>query len=217
MMHERDGSIEVEPIRAHVAYGADQIRPLIKESALVACFTDGPESRRVVNHLAFWAHRPVVFGCALDLGSYGETLILLPGRTGCLECNRVALRDAMEIERGLEYSELQERLATSPGRHFGMARSESHYGVDPGVLGTTAVGADLHLVGQISAKAVVSTLLARAGYREQQPPWSQALIGLRPSVIPDPEPFDRAGRVGEVAWLPTASPRLDCRTCGETV
>jgi molybdopterin/thiamine biosynthesis adenylyltransferase len=215
MMRERDTSIEVEPIRANVAYDADKIRPLIKESALVACFTDGPESRRVVNHLAFWARRPAVFGCALDLGSYGETLVLLPGKTGCLECNRVSLGESMEIERGLEYAELQERLEPAPGRHFGMSRAESHYGVDPGVIGTTAVGADLHLVGQISAKAAVATLLTRAGFREQQLPGSHALIGLRPSVIPDPEPFGRVGRVGEVAWLPTASPRLKCRTCGE--
>jgi hypothetical protein len=215
MMRERDASIEVEPIRAHVAHDADKIRPLIKESALVACFTDGPESRRVVNHLAFWARKPAVFGCALDFGSYGETLVLLPGRTGCLECNRVSLRESMAIERDLEYSEMQERLAPTPGRHFGMSSAESHYGVDPGLIGTTAVGADLHLVGAISAKAVVATLLARAGYREQQLPGSQALIGLRPSVIPDREPFSRVGHVAEVVWLPTASPRLECGTCGE--
>jgi len=214
-MCERDASIDVEPIRANVVYDADKIRPLIKESALVACFTDGPESRRVVNHLAFWARRPVVFGCTLDFGSYGEILVLLPGRTGCLECNRVALRNSMEIERGLEYSELQERLESTPGRHFGMSRAESHYGVDPGMIGTTAVGADLHLVGAISAKAIVATLLTRAGFREQQLPGSQALIGLRPAVIPDPEPFCRAGRTGELAWLPTSSPRTGCRTCGE--
>lgn len=215
LMRERDASIEVEPIRSNVAYEANKIRPLIKESALVACFTDGPESRRVVNHLAFWAHRPAVFGCVLDLGSYGETLVLLPSRTGCLECNRVALCDSMAIERGLEYAELQERLAPAPGRHFGMSRTESHYGIDPGVIGTTAVGADLHLVGVISAKAAIATLLTRAGYREQQLPGSHALIGLRPSVIPDPEPFGQVKRVGDVVWLPTASPRLECRTCGE--
>jgi molybdopterin-synthase adenylyltransferase len=215
LLKERDFSIEVEALRANVAFDADTIRPLLAESDLVACFTDGPESRRVVNHLAFRARRPAVFGCVLDFGSYGETLILRPGWTGCLECNRVALRESMELELGLEYSEIQERLAPTDGQHIGMTRAFSHYGVDPGVLGTTAVGGDLHLVGGFSAKAAVATLLRGAGHREQRLPGSHALIGLRPPVIADPEPFDRVGQVGEVAWLPTASPRPECRTCGD--
>ncbi len=213
LMQERDSSVAIERVIADVGRDANQMRGLFSESSLIACFTDGPASRRMTSHLAFSAGRPVVLACILDLGAYGEVLRLLPGRTGCLQCNRDGLSERLEL--GVELAEYQERLQVSrQGGHVGLSRGFGHYGVDVGELPTTAVTGDLHLVGAFAAKTVVATLLSRAGHREQRLPGSHALLGLRPPMIPDAAPFDRVAHPGTVAWLPTSAPDLDCPTCG---
>jgi molybdopterin-synthase adenylyltransferase len=214
-LQERDPKVEVERIVAHVGHDADQIRPLLAESAIVACFTDGPESRRIAAHLSFVAHRPVVLGCVLNFGAYGEVLRLLPGRTGCLECNRRALAESLNLEFNLEANSFEERISgRGQGEHIGVSRRLGHYAFDPDVINTTAVSGDLHLVGALAAKVVVATLMTRAGFREQQLAGNHALLGLRPPIDPAPAPFDRVDRVGAIAWLPTAAPGWECITCG---
>jgi hypothetical protein len=207
--------IRVEPIVAHVGEDAHRIRPFVGESSLVACFADGPEARRVAAHLAFWARKPVLLACVLGFGAYGEVLRLIPGRTGCLECNRAAMAHSFTIERELETVELRERLeAPRAGGHVGLSRGLGHYAVERTGPPTTAVPGDLHLVAGLAAKAITATLLERAGYREQRLPGDHALIGLRPSVEEVEPPFDGVDRVGKIAWKTTATPRADCTTCG---
>lgn len=214
-LQERDPKVEVERLTAHVGHEADRIRPLLNESAIVACFTDGPESRRIVAHQSFVARRPVVLGCVLSFGAYGEILRLLPGKTGCLECNRRALAHSLSLEYDLEANAFEERISgRRHGEHVGVSRRLGHYAFDPKVINTTAVGGDLHLVGALAAKTVVATLLTKAGYREQRLPGSHALLGLRPPLDPAPPPFDQVDRVAAIAWLPTAAPDLECPTCG---
>jgi molybdopterin/thiamine biosynthesis adenylyltransferase len=211
----RDPQVDVERVVAHVGHEADLIRPLLNESEIVACFTDGPESRRIAAHLSFIAHRPVVLGCVLSFGAYGEVLRLIPGKTGCLECNRRALADSLNLEYDLEANSLEERITgRDHGEHIGVSRRLGHYAFDPKVINTTAVSGDLHLVGALAAKVVVATLLTKVGYREQRLAGNHALLGLRPPLDPAPPPFDRVDRVAMTIWLPTAAPDWECPTCG---
>jgi molybdopterin/thiamine biosynthesis adenylyltransferase len=207
--------LEVEPIVADVGADADLVRPLIQESALVTCFADGPEARQVAAHLAFWAGRPVILACVLGYGAYGEVLRLVPGRTGCLECNRAALVPSLNLEMELETAEFRERLQRPWGSgHVGMSRGLGHYAVQAPGVSTTAVPGDLHLVGGLAAKAAAATLLERGGYREQRLAGDHGVIGLRPPIEEVLPPFDRADRVGKIAWSQTAPPRECCTTCG---
>ena len=213
-LQERDPNVKVERIVAHIGHEADRIRPLLNDSAIVACFTDGPESRRIAAHQSFVARRPVVLGCVLSFGAYGEILRLLPGKTGCLECNRRALTDSLSLEYDLEANAFEERISgRSHSEHIGVSRRLGHYAFDPKVINTTAVGGDLHLVGALAAKVVVATLMTKAGYREQRLAGNHALLGLRPPLDPAPAPFDRIDRVAAIAWLPTAAPDWECPTC----
>lgn len=75
----------------------------------------------------------------------------------------------------------------------------------------TAVGSDLHLVGQYAAKMAVATLLQTNGFNDQRLPSDHLIIGLRPAPA-WPEPYN-IRRCGETKWLPAASPQPGCPTC----
>jgi hypothetical protein len=214
----RDPSLEINAIVADVGQNADRMRPLFADSEVIVCCADGASARRVSSHLAFWADRPIVLGCVLNFGAYGEVLRLLPGRTGCLACNRGALEEVLNFEAQLDLDAFDERASAAAlaSGHTALLASQDRYLVDPTALGTTAVTGDLHWIGGLVAKTAVATLMARAGYRDLRPAGSHALIGLRP-LNDAPAPFSRVGRGGAVTWLPTAAPRVECPTCGEAV
>lgn len=218
MLTERNRTVEVERHIADVGRSADAIRPLLRDTSLIVCCADGPEARRVASHLAFWARKPIVLGCALHFGAYGEVLRLLPGRTGCLVCNRDALSEVLNFEAQLQADSLDERLTArrSVGRHTVLLSAFTRYEVDPGSWGTTAVTSDLHLIGSLVGKAAAATVLSRAGYRGQRLAGSHALIGLQPLIDVEP-PFAYADKAGRVRWLPTAAPQPECPTCGDNV
>jgi molybdopterin/thiamine biosynthesis adenylyltransferase len=218
LLHARDLGLEIEVVEAGVGEQADEMRPLFAASSLIVCCADGAPARRVSSHLAFWAERPIILGCVLHFGAYGEVLRLLPGRTGCLSCNRAALEEVLNFEGQLDldaYDERASAFSLLPG-HTALQRSADRYLVNPGQWGTTAVTGDLHWVAGLVAKTAVATLMMRAGYRDQRPAGSHALMGLRP-LFDAPKPFSFVDRVGAVSWRPTAAPRLDCCTCGEAV
>ena len=75
-----------------------------------------------------------------------------------------------------------------------------------------AVGGDLSIVGELAAKAVVSTLLERRGFRDQRLPGDEAIIGLRPAPRLA-EPFDIES-AGEIRWRAGAPSRPTCPSCG---
>jgi molybdopterin/thiamine biosynthesis adenylyltransferase len=218
LMLARDPSLEIEAIVADVGRDADMMRPLFADSELIVCCADGAVSRRVASHLAFWAGRPVVLGCVLNFGAYGEVLRLLPGRTGCLACNRDALEEVLNFEAQIDLDAVDERIsaATSATAHSALIASRNRYLVDPTAAGMTAVTGDLHWIGGLVAKTAVATLMARAGHRSLRPPSSHGLVGLQP-LDGAPPPFDRVNRAGAVRWFPTAASRLECPTCGEEV
>jgi molybdopterin-synthase adenylyltransferase len=190
LLKRRDPTVEVEPLPLDVASNADQIRPILDETDLVTGCPDGTRARRTTSHLAYWAGKPVVLACVLEQGAFGEVLRLLPGRTGCLLCNRAALKDAFDPEPGLD---------------AGYETGNPH-------LPMNAVTGDLALVGQLAAKAAVATLLERRGDRAQRLAGDHGIVSLRP--VPDfPEPFDFS-EAGEMRWRPTAASRQECPTCG---
>lgn len=181
-------------IHAHerdVVADADEVRQLLTRVDLVLCATDGVSSRRVVSHLARRADRPAVLACVLADGAYGDILRLWPWpHHGCLMCRTEALTDSGGMLPDLE-------TATGYG------------GADNPM---TAVGIDLHLVGQFAAKIAVATLLHSRGHHDQWTAGEHAVIALRPR--PGwAAPYDLR-RAGEVAWRHAPTPRTGCPTCG---
>lgn len=179
--------------RLDVVEDAHRMRPLFAEVDLVLCAADGIAPRRVVSHLARRAGKPAILACVLDDGAVAEVIRLRPGpRHGCLLCLRQSLRDqgALDAE----------------------AAQELDYGTGFIHRPMTAVGADLHLVGQFAAKAAIATLLeSRHGDHTQRLPGDHATIGLRPpGDMAAPFDLDRALQVN---WAGLPSPRPDCTTC----
>lgn len=194
-LRTRDSQAEVTPLSLDVIYDADQLRPLLRESAGVLVAADSVAPRRVANHLACWAGIPAVFSCVLANGSLGELVRYRPRATACLLCLRKDLeeQDVLEVEASLDLP----------------------YGTGTRHLPMTAVGSDLWLMGTLAAKLLVATLLERKGHPDQLAEGDHAVVGLRPRPDTPPPPFD-VTRAGEIKWLPAAAPRGDCPSCQVT-
>jgi len=189
---DRDRDLDVRAFPLNVIDNADLVRDLVTEASLVLVTSDGVASRRVMNHIASWAEKDAVYACVLEDGAIGEVLRVRPGITGCLECDRETMVEAgtLDPEEGLERGYLE----------------------GGGARPMTAVGGDLHLVGQLAAKIVVASALERGGDRAQTLPGDVMTIGLRP--IPDlVAPFDLE-RTLEVRWRSLPASRAECPSCG---
>ncbi|MEU3571252.1 ThiF family adenylyltransferase [Kitasatospora sp. NPDC036755] len=172
---------------------ADHLRSLLPNTNLIVCAADGVAPRRVISHLTRRAGRTAVLACVLQDGAIGEILRLRPwAEHGCLVCRRNALRHANSLD-------------PEPDLDAGYGTGTRHRPM-------TAIGSDLHLVGQFAAKAAVATILEGFGQTDQRLPGEHALIALRrqPDCAP---PFDLQ-RTGEVRWLPATPPEPHCPTCG---
>jgi molybdopterin/thiamine biosynthesis adenylyltransferase len=191
-LQARDAGVKVEPLALDVIDDADRLRPVFAQASMALVTSDGVESRRVANHLAVRAGIPAVFACVLDNGRYGEILRVIPDKVGCLLCARAQL-----VEMG--------GLDPEPSLDRGYGTGTRH-------LPMVAVGGDLGVVGELAAKAVVSTLLERRGFRDQRLPGEHAIIGLRPAPGLA-EPFD-IEQAGEIRWRPGAPRRPACPSCG---
>jgi molybdopterin-synthase adenylyltransferase len=182
----------VEPLALDVATDADLVRPLFDVSALIVCAADGVVPRRVVSHLARRAQVPAVLACVLEDGEIGEIIRLLPWPTnGCLLCHRQYLADkgGFDSEPVFDIS----------------------YGQGTDQRPMTAVAGDLQLVGQLTAKVAIATLLERAGYYDQVLPGDHLVVALRPRPgLPTPADVHRAG---ELRWSGIGPPRPGCPTC----
>lgn len=187
---ERYPYLEIEVLPIDVLYEADVLRSVIDRSTVVVGTTDGVAPRRVINHLAWCARRPLILGCVLEDGAIGEVLRVTPGAP-CLLCHRQQLQDegSMDPEPSLDLG----------------------YGTGTRHLPMTAVGGDLSLVADLVGKAAVATILERKGHWAQRLPGEQALVALRP--VPDlPEPFNFE-RAGDIRWRPRWLYQADCPTC----
>jgi molybdopterin/thiamine biosynthesis adenylyltransferase len=189
-LKDHDDRVDAVSIAGDVIDDADIVCGELADTAAVLVCVDGVEPRRVANHLAVRACIPVVFACVLDDGRVGEVLRVMPRRHECLSCNRerLAMQGALALEASLD-------------RGYGYGTRERPM---------TAVGGDLALVGQLAAKAVIATILERAGHHDQRLAGEHATIGLRPSADL-PAPFDVA--LGEVRWQEGHPPRAGCVTC----
>lgn len=174
-----------------VVYDADLVRDLLAEIDVVVCAADGVLPRRVVSHIARRAGVPTILACVLADGAYGDVVRLLPWRDhGCLQCRNEALTESgglmPDLNRGSGYA----------------ANSNA----------MTAVGSDLHLVGQLAAKMAVATHLQSQGHHDQWFAGEHAVLALRPA--PGWAPPYNLSRAGEVEWHPATPPRPGCPTCG---
>lgn len=184
---------DVHPYTYDVVDQAHLMRSLFSNVDIIVCAADGVAPRRVVSHLARRAGKPAVLACVLDDGAVGEIVRLQPApRHGCLMC----LRAHLAAGGGIDVE----------------AAQELDYGTGFVHRPMTAVAADLHLVGQLAAKAVVATLLeARHGDHTQRLPGDCATIGLRPpGDMAAPFDLDRAL---QTKWADLPAPRADCPTC----
>lgn len=188
-----DRDIAVEALSLDIVYDADEVRSVVDRADLVMVTSDGVASRRVANYLAREAGKDAVFACVLEDGAIGEVLRLRAPQDGCLECQRADLirRGIMDPELGIDLD----------------------YGMWTRHRPMTAVGGDLHLVGQLAAKAAVATILESAGFREQALPSGLAIVGLQPKPGMAP-PFDLAS-AGAVRWLEVPKPDPACPVCGQ--
>jgi len=182
----------VEPLARDVITDANLIRPLLDRVDVLLCTADGVAARRVVSHLARRAQIDAVLACVLADGAIGEILRLRPWPDhGCLVCRRHALMADGSMD-------------PEPGLDLGYGTGTTHRPM-------TAVGGDLHLVGQVAAKTSVATILERRGHSDQKIFGEHALIGLRPQVGWAP-PFD-LDHNNEIRWLPHQPPQPGCPTC----
>lgn len=172
---------------------AHHLRPLVASADSVVCAADGIAARRVTSHVARRAGITAVLACVLDDGAVGEVLRLRPSaRHGCLMCQRAALvaQGAMDAE----------------------ADQERDYGTGNSHKPMTAVGPDLWLVAQLTAKATVSTLLeGKHGRGEHRLGGEHAVFALR-SGNNLAAPFDVPDTT-TVRWDSISPPRANCPTC----
>ncbi|MFI9387747.1 HesA/MoeB/ThiF family protein [Kutzneria sp. NPDC052558] len=194
----RDDLAELRPdttVEQHVlnvVTDADKVRDLLTEVDLVLCAADGVPPRQVVSHLARRAGKTAVLACVLETGGLGEIIRLRPwADVGCLGCQREALFNAGG-------------LRPEP-------TLDAEYGIGTTHRPMTAVGADLHLVGQLAAKVAVATLLERQGHHDQVLGGEHGVIALRPQPGWLP-PYD-VNRLGAVTWHPAGPPSPGCPTC----
>jgi hypothetical protein len=179
--------------RLDVVANADQVRLILAEADIVLCAADGVAPRRVVSHLARRARKPAVLACVLEDGAVGEVIRLRPGPTqGCLLC----LRAALMISGGIDPEAAQE---------LGYGTGHVHRPM-------TAVGSDLHFIGDLAAKITVATELEARGAHDQRLPGDHAIVALRPKPGLAP-PYDVAP-AGKITWDVLPAPRADCPTCG---
>ncbi|MET9834793.1 ThiF family adenylyltransferase [Streptomyces sp. NPDC006385] len=182
----------VTPLSLDVIEHADRIRALLADTHLVVCTADGVAPRRVAGHLARRAGLTAVLACVLQDGALGEILRLRPWpQHGCLTCRRQSLAEAGGLD-------------PEPALDAGYGTGTRHRPM-------TAVGSDLHLVAQLTAKAAVATVLERAGHPDQRLPGEHALLGLRRQ--PDWAPPFNLSYTNELRWLPATPPRSGCPTC----
>lgn len=184
----------VEPLPYDAVRAAAVVRGMANEVSLIVCTADGVIPRRLADHVARRAGIDCVLGCVLDDGAVGEVMRLraVAGQ-GCLRCRRAALADA-----GV--------LAYAP-------ETDLHRAYGSGFLHKpmTAVGGDLALVGQATAKVAVATLLENAGRGVQALPGENLLIRLRASDVAGDYGGDSAL---DMTWTQAVPPRPDCFTCG---
>lgn len=183
---------QVTPRCIDLVADANLVRPLLDEADIVVCTVDGVEARRVANYLARRASKPIVFACVLSDGRYGEILRIRPlPEVGCLECQRRRLR-------------AEGRIDLEPTLDQGYGTGTRHNPM-------TAVGGDLHLIGQLAAKITIATLLRAQAELDQTLVDDNLVVALRPSpgYI---EPFD-ATRVLDQRWYRAGRPYDDCPAC----
>lgn len=190
-------TIEVVPLRFNIVSDADWVRPVFDNVDVVICCTDGVTSRQATSHLCSTSATSVVFACVLEDGALGE-IVRNPERSdvGCLRCLRMHLEEfgVMDPEPGLDLE----------------------YGTGTTHRPMTAIAGDLALMGQLAAKAAVTTILERRGYRDQRWTADHLIIGLRPDLEWGP-PFDLT-RVLDVTAnsMPPRNPECPL-CCGDRV
>lgn len=183
---------DVSGFRIDAIADADLLRPLIDMANVVVCTVDGVEPRRVISYLCKRAGRPLVLACVLADGRYGEILRLRPfPEIGCLECQRRALHASGQMD-----------LEPTLDRGYGEGTRHNPM---------TAVGADLHLMGSLAAKAAVATILNDLGHLDQVLEEDNAVVALRPEAGLA-KPFDSA-RAMSIGWYPSAASYPDCLAC----
>ncbi|QXV57787.1 ThiF family adenylyltransferase [Amycolatopsis sp. TNS106] len=183
---------EVHAWPLDVVENADHVRELLDNTDIVLCAADGVEPRQVVSHLARRAGVPAVLVCVLENGGLGEIIRLMPWASrGCLACQRATLAE-----------------------HGGILPEptlDAEYGTGTTHRPMTAVGGDLHLLGQLAAKVAVGIRLEPEGLRDQVLRADHGVVGLRPRPGWR-APFD-VSWLGQVRWLKAGPPRPGCPTC----
>lgn len=193
-----DLSTEVVSHSVDVVRNADEMWKAMQPTDLVVCATDNRISRRLVNYICVRTETPLVMACTFHAAQIGEIIRVLPGRSACYECTRLALREG----RALEASE--DDSPTIPYAPDGEAQSS-----------TTSRGTrtDVAIVASLAARLALMTLLADLQHPDTTPLPSNYLAW---GAVPQREyrtPFDFRYPLS-AHWV-QIDRRADCPVCGD--
>lgn len=134
-----------------VTSDAGELWHIMGEVDLVLCATDNIPSRRLVNYVCVHTATPLIMACTFHNSLIGEIIRVLPGRSACYECTRLALGELGALEP----------VGNGDSRvPYGAAEERSS---EPASRGTRA---DVAMVAALQARAAIMSLLpdAREGY-----------------------------------------------------
>lgn len=193
----------VVPYEQDVVENAKTLWAAMHEVDMVLCATDNVPSRRLVNYLAVHTDTPLAMACTFRNARLGEIIRVLPAKTACYECTRLALREAGAIEPLVD----GEEDASAPDSPYGLAEGDSEHPAQSANQGTRA---DVAIVAALLCRVAITTLLAGEGEADHLPSNYLAWGGRIETELPDPFNFERPFGTN---WAHIA-PREDCPVCG---
>ncbi|MDW7669380.1 MAG: ThiF family adenylyltransferase [Bacillota bacterium] len=92
--------VKVYKFSKDVIYNPYEFREFIKDTDLVICATDTPDSRSLTNYVCNTLNKNLILVCAFDNARIGEIIRVVPEKTACYECSRIYLSDLGAMVKG---------------------------------------------------------------------------------------------------------------------
>jgi len=185
----------VVPHECDVVTSAGDLWEIMGQIDLVLCATDDVQSRRLVNYVCVHTATPLIMAGTFHNAQIGEIIRVLPGRSACYECTRLALRDAGALEPVEE--------GDVPTVAYGPAQKHTS---EPAGQGTRA---DVAMVAALHARVAIMTLLADTHERSSLPHDYMAWGAVAERGFPEPFTFRYPFSLN---WVQLER-RVDCPVC----
>jgi molybdopterin/thiamine biosynthesis adenylyltransferase len=162
--HERD-----------VVTDAEDLWQIMGEVELVLCATDNIQSRRLVNYVCVHTAIPLIMVCTFHNALIGEVIRVLPARSACYECTRLALGELGALE-----------TVEDDNSHVPYGATEERTS-KPASRGTRA---DVAMLAALQARAAIMTLLPDISEGDSLPRDYMTWGAVREEGFPEPFRFD---------------------------